>query len=300
MNKVAILYYHKISKLTTDYNQSNVNPKHFAEHMEILKENYEVVTLKDISNGTAFQRNRNAVAITFDDGYRSVLLNAVPILRNMGFGFACFVTTENVNTNYENWTDIVSRIAFEPNCFHERCNLLIEGENRDIKIGGLEERVEFYRLLQQLNKSMSYYDFKALLDNLIEWDGMTTKARSEYEIMNADELMQIVDMGGEIGAHTVTHPFLSSLSDEDIIREVNESKKKLELLIGDRITMFSYPFGDAPKRVRPILDRCGYKMALTSNVGLVTPESDLMYLPRIGVRDYSKNDFKLYMERVYS
>ena len=34
------------------------------------------------------------LAITFDDGYRSVYTNALPIMRREGFSGACFVSTE--------------------------------------------------------------------------------------------------------------------------------------------------------------------------------------------------------------
>ncbi|MDQ1449247.1 MAG: hypothetical protein QOC79_2218, partial [Actinomycetota bacterium] len=64
----------------------------FARHMEFLARHRRVVALDDIVEGRA-GRGRPAVAVTFDDGYRSVLEEAVPILQRYGFPATCFVPT---------------------------------------------------------------------------------------------------------------------------------------------------------------------------------------------------------------
>lgn len=299
MNKVAILYYHRINELRADYNLTNVKPANFEDQMKGLLDNYDVVSIDDIYDGSAFKRDRNAVAITFDDGYKDVLNNAAPLLEAYGFKFTCLVTTKNIGIDKENWTDVVTQVAFEPNFFNEKCELLVNGERQEFKTDTIENRVLFYRSLQHIFKGATYEEWDDITNEICAWAGVSLLARDAYRVMDADDIKRIIKMGGVIGSHTVSHPFFSYLSNDEIKNEVFESKRTLEKIIGKEVYIFSYPFGDAPKRARAILDDCGYKITMTSNRGVTTHESDVMYLPRIGVRDCTRFDFEKMLENVF-
>ncbi len=59
----------------------------------------------------------------------------------------------------------------------------------------------------------------------------------------------------EIGAHTMTHPRLPRITDEDAAREIFESKSYLENIIGSEVASFSYPRGDfLPKHAAMVRD----------------------------------------------
>jgi peptidoglycan/xylan/chitin deacetylase (PgdA/CDA1 family) len=64
----------------------------FARQMEFLARHRRVVPIEDIVSERA-GNDRRAVAVTFDDGYCSVLDEAVPILQRHGFPAVCFVPT---------------------------------------------------------------------------------------------------------------------------------------------------------------------------------------------------------------
>jgi peptidoglycan/xylan/chitin deacetylase (PgdA/CDA1 family) len=65
----------------------------FVRHMDYLARHRRVVPLADLVAGRT-GKGRAAVAITFDDGYTSVLDEAVPVLRRHGFPATCFVPTK--------------------------------------------------------------------------------------------------------------------------------------------------------------------------------------------------------------
>jgi peptidoglycan/xylan/chitin deacetylase (PgdA/CDA1 family) len=67
--------------------------RHFQWQMEYLARHRAVVPLQAILDGSV-PEGRPAVAITFDDGYRSVLTEAVPVLRRYGFPATAFVPTK--------------------------------------------------------------------------------------------------------------------------------------------------------------------------------------------------------------
>ena len=49
--------------------------------------------------------------------------------------------------------------------------------------------------------------------------------------------------GHEIAAHTLTHPNLAALSDEDVIREVEEDRRALSEIAGYEVVGMAYPCG---------------------------------------------------------
>ncbi|MGH2447955.1 MAG: polysaccharide deacetylase family protein [Chloroflexota bacterium] len=64
----------------------------------LLARGYRCVSLVDaVRNGRT--RQRNAFAITFDDGYRDNYLHAMPILKDLGLCATVFVTVDHIDTN---------------------------------------------------------------------------------------------------------------------------------------------------------------------------------------------------------
>lgn len=90
----VVITYHAIGDCELDSDPSHlfVSPAVFARHMRFLKRYRTVVPLEAVVTGSIVS-DRRAVAITFDDGYRSVLRHAAPILRRHGFPATIFVPT---------------------------------------------------------------------------------------------------------------------------------------------------------------------------------------------------------------
>lgn len=87
-----------------------------------------------------------------------------------------------------------------------------------------------------------------------------------------------------IGAHTVSHPILRYEMDSKY--EIQESKKKIEELLGIEINLFAYPYGSiyaCSHKNRREVKRSGYKYAFSSVAGTINniAKKDLLFLPRI-------------------
>ena len=61
-------------------------------------------------------------------------------------------------------------------------------------------------------------------------------------IVHEEEVAQIYK-GHEIAVHTLTHPNLTTLTEEEIIREIEDDRKKLEEICGDSVVGMAYPCG---------------------------------------------------------
>jgi peptidoglycan/xylan/chitin deacetylase (PgdA/CDA1 family) len=87
-----ILMYHGVADVADDPYLLCVSPGRFAEQMAWLKRR----RLRGVGIGTLVdamrtRRARNLVGITFDDGYTSVLEEALPELKRHGFGASVFI-----------------------------------------------------------------------------------------------------------------------------------------------------------------------------------------------------------------
>jgi len=71
---------------------------------------------------------------------------------------------------------------------------------------------------------------------------------------NPDALRQIADEGHEIGNHTFNHARLTSLSDEDVKKEIEDCVDLVQDLLGVRIHSMRPPFGSYDDRVRQLVD----------------------------------------------
>lgn len=99
--------------------------------------------------------------------------------------------------------------------------------------------------------------------------------------MDWDELRGLAGRGIEIGSHTVGHPHLPALSDEELERELRRSRDRLEDELARPCRFLAYPFGDEDARVRAAAAAAGYEAAFA----LPGREDriDRFALPRVGV-----------------
>ncbi len=99
--------------------------------------------------------------------------------------------------------------------------------------------------------------------------------------------------GHEIAAHTVTHPLLTTLSDEDIIRQVEDDRLALSEIAGYEVVGMAYPGGGVNfnHHVADVIrNNTGIKYSRTTiSTGNFEPQTDLyMFNPTVYHRDFSK------------
>jgi peptidoglycan/xylan/chitin deacetylase (PgdA/CDA1 family) len=115
-----------------------------------------------------------------------------------------------------------------------------------------------------------------------QWD----RAAGDYleHMMNADQIREMHRAGFGIGSHTLSHPHLTQISDDELRAEVFDSKKSLEDVIGEEVRSFSYPYGDYDDRVRNVVIEAGYTNAVSTRLGVVLPTNGAFDIPRLNVR----------------
>ena len=108
---VPILVYHDIAPQAKG--RMVIAAKSFEEQMQYLKaQGYRVVSMRDFYEFISLNRQlpRKAVLLTFDDGYKSFMTYAYPVLKQLGFTATLFVYTDYVGAgrNALTWDDLNS------------------------------------------------------------------------------------------------------------------------------------------------------------------------------------------------
>lgn len=107
-SNTAILMYHHIQDVPKLANSTEKNlslsPAKFKEEIKYLSDvGYKTATMAELFNDVPEQR----VVLTFDDGYKDVITNAFPTLKEYGFRGVAFIIIDDVGKpGYMTWDDL--------------------------------------------------------------------------------------------------------------------------------------------------------------------------------------------------
>jgi peptidoglycan/xylan/chitin deacetylase (PgdA/CDA1 family) len=296
---LAILRYHAICAPDAGYASADicVSPGAFERHVSYLVANYRVVSLPDavraLRDGRALPPN--AVAITFDDGYRDNLA-AAEVLKRYGATATFYITAGCVGEGQPFWPAELRYLVAALS--GSTLELAVEDQPVVTPVGTPAEKQAAVARLTKIFKSVRIpvrEELRATLRSL------APTARMPRVMLSWDEVRQMAAMGMTIGAHTVTHPNLPSAG-ADAVAEIYEAKEILEGQVRTPVTMFSYPNGGAERYFTPeiqrFVQRAGYEAATTSRNGFATRTSDPFALERVQVSERLEDvAFRLEVER---
>lgn len=165
-----------------------------------------------------------------------------------------------------------------------------------------------YPLLKKYNIPAAVF----VTTNYIEWLGVKSQESkgkmnlplTPYPLpplmMSWDDIREMAGNNISIGSHTVSHPVLSVISDNEIEREIKESKEIIARHTGREVICFAYPYGGRKffdGRIKGALKKYGYKCGCSTVYGANDLESDPFELKRIPIEYYE--DETIFMIKVF-
>jgi peptidoglycan/xylan/chitin deacetylase (PgdA/CDA1 family) len=102
-----------------------------------------------------------------------------------------------------------------------------------------------------------------------------------WDYMTWAELDAWMEAGGEVGGHTLTHPFLGETPAPRGKEEVAACRSRLAERYGEPPAIFCYPFGDASGSASRWVREAGFQAAVTTVAGAVGLNQDPMLIPRM-------------------
>jgi peptidoglycan/xylan/chitin deacetylase (PgdA/CDA1 family) len=155
--------------------------------------------------------------------------------------------------------------GFRPTCAGEAAR----GKRKLLHVtfdDGLKSVLEALPVLERLKVPATVFACTAFTDeerpfNVPELRAERVAHPEEFATMGWSELRELAQHGVEIGSHTIRHPWLTTLSDEDLAHELVESRRRIEDELGRPCRFLAYPYGNHDARVRRAVQAAGYEAA---------------------------------------
>jgi len=278
-DRYIVLTYHRVLDGGNPF-FSGIGTSEFRRQMEVVDEYFDVYALSDlVDRARSGEIPRNAVAITFDDGYRDNFTNAFPILKELSFPATIFLVTDALDRDCLIWHDRVfdgmDRTAMDG----------VDFESMSLPLTGEAERwAALGRVLPRLRlETPAARD--ALIDTLLDKLGVVTPPDKGWEKLRWDEVREMHEHGIRFGAHTLDHPILSRVDENEARRQIRDSKARIEEEVGSTVVEFAYPNGreaDFTADTKRVLAEEGFRAAVTTVDGPNDMSSDPLTLRRLG------------------
>ena len=258
---VLVLSYHAIKPAgpgaaSMAFAGLHVTAAQFDAHCRVLATLCQPVSLADwrAHHDTGRQLPARPVLVTFDDGYRSVLTEALPVLERYGVPAAVFACTGPIAAGERFWYDAVAAR---------------DGE-------AAVERL----------KDDSHAAWQAATDA----SRVRADDRDPHAPLSVEELRRLAAHPLiEIGAHSVHHPILARTSSDVQRSEIRDSQAAIASWTGRPVTAFAYPNGregvDFDAVAMRHLSEAGITDAFTTTPSLAARHGDRLRIPRLVVVD---------------
>jgi peptidoglycan/xylan/chitin deacetylase (PgdA/CDA1 family) len=300
-SRPAILMYHRLADESFDPWGLAVHPTRFAQQMEWLANNREVLPLVEISRRhQAGTLSPEAVAVTFDDGYACSAEVAAPLLNRLGIPATVFLPTELIRRGREFWWDELERIVL--GC--DRSDLPLNGKTVALgsKVGGdrnwppdappRTERQKAFHLFWSQMRSLCDAEREIILDRLRMYAEVPSEPRHSHRPMSGPEARSLAPTTVEFGSHGRTHPDLTALSDPEKRNEIDGSIDDCVELTGEVPRAFAYPYGTHDPTSEQMTAEAGYNCACTAESGFIGRSSNSFALPRLAVGSWDTDAFR--------
>jgi peptidoglycan/xylan/chitin deacetylase (PgdA/CDA1 family) len=283
---LSILIYHRVLARPDPLFTEQVDARRFEQHLRLLTRWFKVMPLSEAVR-RLHQRTlpSRAACITFDDGYADNAEVALPILQRWRVPATFFVASGFLDGGCM-WNDAVVEVV--RNAPGERLNLSRSG------FGTYDIRCTVRRraVIDMLLAALRYLP----PDERLARVGSMAR-RFTPTMLSSDQVLALHRAGMEIGAHTVSHPVLTAISNADARAEIANSRARLQEIIQAPVRLFAYPNGkpgqDFEKRHSNMLRSQGFDAAVTTAWGAARPDTDPFMLPRFTPWDRSSSGFLL-------
>ena len=245
---LSVLTYHHVDEPSPDYlfdaEVADATPEQFDQQLEVIARHCNTISIEQLLDAHAGRRPlpANPVLITFDDGYRSCIDTALPLLEKHGLVATFFIATEYISKRKLYWWDRVNYLV--KHCTADRVTLSFP---RHMELD-LRDRSATIGTLLALIKNTPGLDIDRFLDELGRatgslWNDGIERRLADQLIMTWDDVRALRTAGMDIQSHTRRHRVLQTLDGDALADELAGSRAELERELGEPVRTIAYPVG---------------------------------------------------------
>jgi peptidoglycan/xylan/chitin deacetylase (PgdA/CDA1 family) len=293
----AILMLHQVRPSGSEAFAPNrlleVTPEWLDETLAMIRsEGYDIVDMDEMASLiTGPKRDRFAIALTFDDGYRDNREHALPVLKRNNAPWTMYVTTGYADAIASLWwIEFEEAIRVLP-----RVTLVVGGRIHDFETLDVNSKQAAFNEIYWALRARPEAELRAGIDRLCAEAGVDQLALTRALCLDWDELRDLTrEPSLTIGAHTLTHPMLAKHPLHVVQPEIVEAKYRIEFELGRPVHHLAYPVGDplsAGQREFDLARQSGFRTAVTTRPGHVFAEhaAHLHALPRVSLNGFHQN-----------
>jgi peptidoglycan/xylan/chitin deacetylase (PgdA/CDA1 family) len=263
---VAILAYHGVTARRADSPLANRRRLHvplarFEEHVRELVRRFTILPLAEVRASLVKGQPlpRRALVVTFDDGYRNVLTNALPVLVRHSVPSTLFVLT-----------------AAPSRLWVDRLEAAVEGTRRrrldwnglDLPLTTAGEKAASVGTLAKRLSALGEGRDRAVNEVLGALDPGEDGPDDDRDLLSWDEVRSLARAGVEIGCHADEHEPLPARPEADLPAALSRARRRLEEELGTGAYPFAYPYGSWTRPVRDAVEQAGFSSAVTTDAQL--------------------------------
>ena len=244
---LRVLAYHRVRDIDDDFRFDpmlvSATPEAFRAQMRHVRDHFHPVSCREVAEaldgGAALPRD--AVLVTFDDGYDDNYRVAFPILRELGVPATFFVATGHIDSGQPYAYDWLAHLLLTAHA--DRVHM--PGAGIDLPLpSALAARRELVGTVLDRLKYLDDAGQQAAIATLErDWNLPRAPGHADCRPMTWDELREMRDGGMEIGGHGVHHRMLAKLPDEALAAEMAQCQARLTEELGAPAVALSYPVG---------------------------------------------------------
>jgi peptidoglycan/xylan/chitin deacetylase (PgdA/CDA1 family) len=211
-----VLAFHAFDETETDFTRGlgiNTPPARFAEQLDYLQRHYRVVPIDALAAGPWPER---ALAITIDDGYRSVYEHAFPLLRARGLPATVYLVADAIGNERLVWVNELNWLLHRHGAVARPIAARLLCDTADASPEAI------------VHRAVMLFD-TVLIDRVLTAIRQATGvdpsalAREARLFVTWDEVSTMCAAGVSFGNHTVSHPNLARLMPADQYLEISRA-----------------------------------------------------------------------------
>lgn len=289
--RLSVLIFHRVLPVVDPLFPDEIDSSRFDLICGWLKSWFNVlpldVAVAHLKTGTLPAR---AACITFDDGYADNFHIALPILQRHGLTATFFISTGFLDGG-RMWNDTIIETV------RTLAGATLDGVSAGLGRYRLDSITQSQQVIGEIISKVKYLEIAERIKITETLAHAAPAALPQNLMMTSAEVKSLFQAGMQIGAHTVSHPILARLSDEEAKREIQNSKVFLEELLGERVGLFAYPNGKPGEDYSPqtvdVVRQLDFDAAVSTAWGVTSTGNDLFQIRRFTPWDKSKGKFGL-------